>query len=81
MILPEGTIKRIHVNKHKIASNRVHGRREPVFTIKNRGKTYVAEEVEIAGPARFIYSPECPLACGAVAWVECTSEVRIISKE
>lgn len=72
---------RIHVNRHNIAANRRNGTSLPVFTAKNytenrRGSSVVIlhEGVEVA---RFVYSPERPLSCGAVAWVETDQEVRV----
>lgn len=37
----------------------------------------MANHVLISGPSVFVYNPERPLQCGAVAWVETTSEVTI----
>lgn len=74
-MLKEGTIKRIHVNKHVIASNRVHGKRRKPITIQTSKGPFVAHEVVINGPSRIIHSPEKPLSCGAKVWIETLSEV------
>lgn len=72
---------RIHVNRHNIAANKRRGERLPVFTAKTyraneRGNAVVIlhEGLEVA---RFVYSPEKPLSCGAVAWVETDLEVQV----
>lgn len=78
MIIPEGTIKRIHVNQHHIKHNQSVGVRErPVFTIKNRGKTYTGWECKVLGESVVVYRPEKPLACGARVWIETTAEVHL----
>lgn len=68
----------IHVNQHVIKRNRKTGEREPVLTVKTYKSNDYANRVEIAGPARVIYSPDKPLSCGAVAWIETEGEVKII---
>jgi hypothetical protein len=65
----------IHANQHVIKRNRQTGEREPVLTVKaGRTNTY-AHEVTIEGPCRVIYSPDKPLKCGAVCWIESEGEV------
>lgn len=72
---------RIHVNRHNVASNRRHGTRLPVFTAKsykeNRTGTLVKIMHDGEEVARFVYSPDKPLSCGAVAWVETDQEVVV----
>lgn len=78
MILPEGTIKRIHVNQHKIKHNQSVGVAErEVFTIKNRGRTYMGWEVKVLGDSTVVYSPNKPLSCGARVWIETTAAVHV----
>ncbi len=72
-ILPKGTIKRIHVNQHNLRANTKTGANLPVYTVKNKGKTYTGHTVNIHGPS-FLPEPGKPLACGARAWVE-TEEI------
>ena len=49
------TIKRIHVNMHKIRANKKHGTNEPVITVKEGRKNTYGHEVEILGPSKVIY--------------------------
>ena len=54
----------------------------PCITVKDykqNRKTNYAEIVDAAGNvvARFIYSPDKPLACGARLWVETDLTVRV----
>lgn len=64
----------VHVNQHILRANKKNGENNPIFTIKQGGKTYYAREVEFTGPCRLVYRPECKLSCGAVAWIEAQSE-------
>lgn len=73
---------RIHVNQHNIRANAKDGKRRPCITVKDykrNRKTNLAEIVDASGAvvARFIYSPDKPLSCGARLWVETELEVRI----
>lgn len=69
--------KRIHVNGHRIRSNRTNGETEPVVTVKTYNSNDYGSEVEIKGPSRVVYRPEKPLSCGAELWVETTAPVLI----
>lgn len=73
--LSAGTIKRLHVDKGLLASNRKHGKNKPPLTIQHSSGSKKAFVVDIKGPAKFIYRPEKPLSCGAVAWIETRAEV------
>ena len=73
--------KRIHVNQHKIKSNRKTGDREPVLTVKTYKDNTYCHEVLIEGPCRVIYSPDKPLSCGARVWIETEENVRCILRE
>lgn len=77
MVLADGTLKRIHVNQHIIRSNSKNDCSEPVYTIKNRGKTFSARDVIVHGELKFVYSPDKPLSCGAKCWGETKSKVTI----
>lgn len=68
---------RIHVNQHVIRANRKHGRNDPVLTVKQGRKNTYAHHVEIHGPSKVVYSPDCPLSCGAQVWVETVSPIVI----
>lgn len=69
---------RIHVNQHKIKSNKKNNLKEPVITVKTSKSNIYANEVEIKGPSKVIYSPDKPLSCGAKVWIETESEVVIL---
>ena len=60
----------IHVNQHVIKANRKSGERTPPLTMKSYNKNIKATEISIDGKARVIYSPDKPLPCGAVVWIE-----------
>ena len=66
---------KIHVNQHVVRSNKKHGKKEPVLTVKTYKSNTYAHEVEINGPSKVIYSPDKPLSCGARVWIEPESEV------
>lgn len=68
----------IHVNQHKIKSNKNTPKREPVITVKTYKSNDYASEVEIKGSSRIIYSPDKPLSCGATVWIETDSEVVVL---
>ena len=65
----------VHVNQHKIKSNKKHGLNEPVLTVKTYKSNDYAHEVLIEGPSKVVYSPHKPLPCGAMVWIETQSEV------
>ena len=60
----------IHVNQHIIKANRKTGERTPPLTMKSYSKNIKATEISIDRRARVIYSPDKPLPCGAVVWIE-----------
>ena len=66
---------KIHVNQHVVRSNKKHGKKEPVLTVKTYKSNTYAHVVEINGPSKVIYSPDKPLSCGARVWIETESEV------
>ena len=66
---------KIHVNQHVVRSNKKHGKKEPVLTVKTYKSNTYAHEVEIKGESKIIYSPDKPLSCGARVWIETESEV------
>lgn len=70
-------IKRIHINQHKIRSNKKHGLNEPVITVKTSKSNTYGHEVEIKGNSKVVYSPDKPLSCGAKVWIETEAEVLI----
>jgi hypothetical protein len=72
--------KYIHVNQHKIRSNKKNNTLEHVITIKEGKKNTYCSEVEILGPSRIVYGGnEKPLLfCGARVVIETESEINII---
>jgi hypothetical protein len=68
--------KIIHVNRHNIAANKANADTEkPVFTVKTYKENHVGNRVVLRSKnggvlATFVYRPEKPLPCGAVAWLE-----------
>lgn len=73
--------KIIHVNKHKIKSNKKNGQNEPVLTCKTYKSNDYAHEIEIDGPCKIIYRPDKPLKCGAHVWIETQAEVKTVRKD
>ena len=70
---------KIHVNQHVVRSNKKHGKKEPVLTVKTYKSNTSAHEVEIKGESKVIYSPDKPLSCGARVWIETESEVVVLN--
>ena len=72
----------IHVNQHKIKSNRNNAENEPVLTCKTYQNNEYAHEAIIFGQdgleaARVVYSKDKPLSCGATVWIETQNKVEI----
>ena len=70
-------IKRIHINQHKIRSNKKHGTNEPVITVKTYKSNDYGHRVWVEGESKVVYSPNKPLPCGAKVWIETESAVVI----
>jgi hypothetical protein len=70
--------KIIHINQHRIRSNKKHGTDDPVVTVKQGRKNNYCHEIEIECPSRVVYSPNKPLKCGARVWIETQAEVKLI---
>ena len=70
----------VHVNQHKIKSNRKHGFNEPVLTVKTYRSNEYAHEVHIDGPSKLVYRPDSPLPCGAHVWLEAEYSNLIIKE-
>jgi len=71
---------RIHVNQHKIRSNKKNDEYEPVITVKTYKSNDYCHEAIIDGPCKVVYSPDKPLSCGARVWIETESEVLCVIK-
>lgn len=72
--------KYIHVNQHKIRSNKKNGTNEPVITIKQGSKNVYCHQVAILGPSKVVYGGnDRPLLnCGARVVIETESEVEVL---
>lgn len=67
----------IHVNQHNIKHNAkapIYEKR-PVLTVKTYKSNTYANEVQILGVSKIVYSPDKPLSCGAKVWIETEAEV------
>ena len=74
--LKSGKMKTIvHVNQHVIKANKKQSKKDPCLTVKTYKDNTYAHEVVINGPCKIVYSPDKPLSCGAVCWVETLAEV------
>ena len=78
--------KQIHVNQHKIRSNRKNNEKEPVLTVKTYKSNDYCHEAVIYGQdgkeaARVIYRPNKPLSCGARVWIETSSQVQCLTRK
>ena len=67
--------KIIHVNMHKITSNKKNNTDDPVITVKTYKSNNYAHEVDIQGPSKIVYSKDKPLPCGARVWIETEEKV------
>ena len=74
----------IHVNQHKIRSNKKVALEdaEPVLTVKTYKDNRYASEAVIRDAdgnevARVVYRPHKPLGCGAHCWIETQLEVIV----
>lgn len=69
----------IHVNRQNIAMNAKDGKDRPVYTVKYKGKTRYAREIEINAPSKLIYNG-IQLSCGARAWIETIGPIKMIDE-
>jgi hypothetical protein len=75
VLIEQGKIKRIHVNKHKI-------NKDPFpLTVRSSGKVFYGDKVKINGPSEIVFNKEHPLSCGAKVWIETKSEVILLEGE
>lgn len=79
--IPEGTLKRIHINQHVIKRNCKHGEYAPTITVKTSKSNDYGHEVSIDGPSVVKYSPNKPLSCGAKVWIETNAAVQVHTNE
>ena len=67
--------KKLHINQHKIRSNKKNNTNEPVITVKTSKSNTYASEVNILGKSKLVYRPTKPLPCGARVWIETEEKV------
>lgn len=79
-VLTAGTVKRVHVDQHRIKANAKNGTNLPVLTVQAQGGPYKAHEVEVRGPSKIIYDGRT-LSCGAKCWIETAAEVATIVQD
>ena len=77
LILPEGKLKRIHINQHVIRANSKNEDRKPPITVKTSDGNHKGWAVDIHGVTSVTYQPDKPLNCGAKVWIETRSAVTI----
>ena len=76
-------VKRIHVNKHVIGSNRKHGRNDPPLTVKmsdnsnHKGHRVALYDDDGHLMAVVVHRPDRPLKCGAVVWIETNMRAKV----
>lgn len=76
----QGTLKRIHVNKHIIAANAKHGRDDPAITVQTSAGSYPCREVTWDGPSIMVHDADHPLSCGAKVWIETRAALSITNE-
>ena len=72
-----GVMTRVHVNQRNLRAKVKGEPIGPCYTVKHRGETYWANEVEILGPSRLVERIDNPLSCGARLWIETSENVRL----
>lgn len=78
MVMPAGTLKRLHVNQHIIRANIKAEQDAPAVTVQWKGKSYVGRDVVVRGECTLMQRMDKPLSCGARIWLETTAEVEIL---
>lgn len=73
-ILPAGTIKRIHVDKHVLASNRKHGIDNPAWTIQTSKGSIKCRYWNVVAACSGKQGAK-PLSCGARMYIETVGQV------
>ena len=72
MRIKAGTIKRLHVDQHRIRA------RDPrPLTVQTSRGSLKAARIDIEGPSRIVYNYDKPLSCGAKVWIETHSAVEL----
>lgn len=78
--LPEGRIKRVHIDQQRNAANKADGGDRPVYTIQYGGVSHKAHDVLIDGPSEFKGNSN-PLSCGAIHYLETTAQIRTVVRD
>lgn len=76
MILPAGTVKRIHVDRRVVAQNRKSGGNEPALTVQTSKGPIKARIVTIKGTVTFDQTAP-QLSCGARIYGYTRAEVEV----
>jgi len=78
--LKQGTIKRLHVNRHVMGANRKTGADDYALTIQTSKGPIRTNAAWVEGKCRFVQAGGIhnikPLKCGARAWIETRAEVN-----
>ena len=69
----------ININRNIIASNKKHGKKDPIVSVKTYKSNDYGFEVELKN-AKLIYNPDKPIPCGATVWIETLDEVILDGK-
>ena len=78
LVMPAGTIKRIHVNQHIVRANVAANADAHAVTVQWKGKSYIARDIQIRGESTVMQRMHKPLSCGARIWIETRAEVEIL---
>ena len=75
--------KYIHVNQHKIRSNKKNGTNDPVITIKQGRTNTYCHEVKVLGECIIKYggNDKPLLPCGARGVIETQGEIEIVNPQ
>ena len=80
--LPEGKIKRIHVNQFVIKRFHKTGQDEPAWIIRTSDGVYYCRHWELIGNSEGIQSLSRPMpGCSARLWIETRSAITLVQAE
>jgi hypothetical protein len=78
-LLNMALLKRLHINRQILAQNRKLKKKKPPVSIKTSHGNTKTMRAYIDGPSALVYSPDKPLNCGAVLWIETRAKVKTAS--
>lgn len=82
LYIPQGRIKRLHVDRRIVASNRKTGASEPAITVQTSSGPIKAYHVNILGNSEFeqasLERGIKPLSCGARLWVKTRAALEVV---